>query len=504
MKGLNYLSYDGLGLAELVRKKEITSLEVLDACIHRIEEVNPKVNAVIYKMYENARVESAKVNSGFFAGIPLLLKDVAQEIKGEPTTLGSSMYSSIVSKVDSEYAIRMKRAGFNFLGKTNVPELGLVAYTEPKHYGPSLNPWNIEHTPGGSSGGAAAAVASGMLPIAGASDGGGSIRIPAAFCGLFGLKPTRGRTPVGPNVGRFWQGATLEHVLTRTVRDSAAVLDELAGNEKGGAFNLIPPDKSYQDVMTMPFNKPLKIAFTTNSPIGTPVDQYCKDAVMNTVQLLESLGHEMEEIDAPVDGKKIANSYLTLYFGEVGATLSSLEELIGRKVKLQDVEPATWLLGLLGKATTAEEFVLSFREWDKAAYAMETFHETYDFYVTPTTAFPAAKIGEHDLKPMEKLALNVTGRLGSAKLLKKMGIVDQLAEDSLKRVPFTQLANLTGQPAMSVPLFMTEDGLPIGVQFMAARGREDLLFQMAYQLEQSNLWIGMKGNPMMKNYNKVR
>ncbi|WP_100333636.1 amidase [Bacillus alkalisoli] len=497
MKGFNYFKYDGLGLAELVKTKEVKPTEVLDACFNRIEEINPKVNAVVYKMYDKAKVEAAKVNNGTFAGIPLLLKDIAQEIKGEPTTSGSFVFSKYVSKVDSEYAIRMKRAGFNFIGKTNVPELGLVAYTEPTYYGASHNPWNLGHTPGGSSGGAAAAVASGMLPIAGASDGGGSIRIPASFCSLFGLKPTRGRTPVGPSLGRFWQGATLEHVLTRTVRDSAAVLDEIAGAEKGAAFNVPAYEGSYLEAMSLPIAKPLKIAFTTNSPIGTTVDESCKEAVLKTVQFLESLGHVVEEKEAPVDGKKIANSYLTLYFGEVSATLSTLEELLGRKVKFQDVEPATWLLGLLGKTTTAEEFVLSLRAWDKAAYAMETFHETYDFYVTPTTAFPASKIGEHDLKTVEKIALNVTGRMGTAKILKKMGIVDQLAEDSLKRVPFTQLANLTGQPAMSVPVHISKEGLPVGVQFMAARGKEHLLIQMAAQIEQSVLWVGMKGNPMM-------
>jgi amidase len=327
-----------------------------------------------------------------------------------------------------------------------------------------------------------------MVPIAGASDGGGSIRIPAAYCGLFGLKPTRGRTPVGPQFGRIWQGAAVDHVLTRSVRDSAAILEELKGHEKSAAFMAPSYNESYLSTMDQPFERKPKIAFSTNSPIGTEVHPECKEAVMTTISYLESIGCEVTEVDAPVDGKKIANSYLSLYFGEVSATLAMLEELLGRKVSSNDVEPTTWLLGLIGKSTTAQEFVLSMREWDIAAHAMEEFHETYDFYLTPAAAFPPAKIGENKLKPLEHLALQVTGKLGTASFLKKMGIVEQLVEETLKRVPFTQLANLTGQPAMSVPLHITKEGLPVGVQFMAARGREDLLLQMAKQLEESDLW----------------
>ncbi|NLP50098.1 amidase family protein [Bacillus sp. RO1] len=492
MKRDEYKKYDGLGLAELVKNKEVKPAELLEMAVSEIETQNPQLNAVIHTMYEQARNAAGKALIGRFAGVPILLKDIGQEIKGEPKTLGSKALSKYRSKRDSEYVSRLRKSGFLFLGQTNVPEFGLMAITEPVVYGPAKNPWKLTHTPGGSSGGSAAAVASGMVPIAGANDGGGSIRIPAAYCGLFGLKPTRGRTPVGPQLGRFWQGAAVEHVLTRTVRDSAAVLDELKGAEKGAAFSIPDHGGSYLGIIQQPIEKKLRIAYSTKSPIGTEVHPDCIEAVNKTLKYLESQGHSLEEIDAPIDGKKVATSYLSLYFGEVSAMVSSLEEILGRKATLNDVEPATWLLALIGKSMSAQEFVLNMRVWDVAAYAMEEFHETYDLYVTPATAFPPAKIGDHKLKPLENIALQVTGKLGSAAILKKMGIVEQLVQESLKRVPFTQLANLTGQPAMSLPVHVTKEGLPVGVQFMAGRGKEDLLLQMAGMIEETELWIGME------------
>lgn len=492
MKREEYKNYDGLGLAELVSNKEVKPIELLEMAVSEIETQNPQLNAVIHRMYEQARVATETASTGKFAGVPILLKDIGQEIKGEPKTLGSRALVKYRAKRDSEYVSRLRKSGFLFLGQTNVPEFGLMAITEPVAFGPAKNPWKLSYTPGGSSGGSAAAVASGMVPIAGANDGGGSIRIPAAYCGLFGLKPTRGRTPVGPQLGRFWQGAAVEHVLTRTVRDSAAILDELKGAEKGAAFTIPEYDGSYLDLIQQSLKEKLRIAYSTKSPIGTEVHPDCIEAVNKTLKYLESEGHMIEEIGAPIDGKKVATSYLSLYFGEVSAMVSSLEEILGRKATLNDVEPATWLLSLIGKSMSAQEFVLCMREWDVAAYAMEEFHESYDLYVTPATAFPPARIGDHKLKPIENIALQVTGKLGSATLLKKMGIVEQLVQESLKRVPFTQLANLTGQPAMSLPVHVTKEGLPVGIQFMAARGKEDLLLQVAKMIENTELWIGME------------
>lgn len=499
MEGFHYKDYDALGLAELVKKGEIQPLDLVEEAIRLTDSLNPKMNAVINKMYDKARKTAGQQLSGRFAGVPMLLKDISQEIEGEPVTAGSKAFLSYRANEDSEYARRLRKAGVVFLGQTNVPEFALVAVTEPVHYGPTRNPWNLGHTPGGSSGGSAAAVASGMVPIAGANDGGGSIRIPAAYCGLFGLKPTRGRTPVGPSSGRAWQGASAEHVLTRTVRDSAAMLDELQGHEKAGAFSAPPFTGSYLETSSSPIGKKLRIAFSVKSPIGTDVDPDCREGVLKAARLLESMGHHVEEMDAPVDGDKIAKSYLTMYFGETAAQLASLETVLGRKATASDVEPTTWLLGLLGKATTAEEFVLSLREWDRAAYQMETFHETYDFYITPTTAHPPAKIGELDPSSSEKFLISTVGKLGLGGMLKKAGIVEQIAQKNLARTPFTQLANLTGQPAMSLPLHQTKDGLPVGVQVMAARGREDLLFQLAGELEQSEIWQDIRKNPLWTN-----
>ncbi|SEM94485.1 amidase [Mesobacillus persicus] len=489
---------DGLGLAELVKKKEVRPLELTEAAIQRAEAVNPELNAIIHKMYDKARQDAETVDlTRTFAGVPMLLKNITQEVKGEPINSGSRALQDYRSSTDSEYVRRLRKTGSVFIGQTNVPEFALMGITEPELYGPSRNPWNLGHTPGGSSGGSASAVAAGIVPIAGANDGGGSIRIPAAYCGLFGLKPTRGRVPVGPNLGRHWQGASVDHVLTKTVRDSAAMLDELVGYEKGAAFYTPRFDGSYLAELSKPLGKQKRFAFSVNSPLGTEVDPECIEAVMKTVRLLEEMGHEVEEVAAPVDGKKIANSYFTLYFGEVAASIALLEEVLGRKAKFGDVEPTTWVLGLLGKATSAEEFVLSIREWDKAAFTMETFHERYDFYVTPTTAFPPAKIGELEPSGAEKWLMNLAGKTGAGGLLKKAGIVDQLAEKSLLRTPFTQLANLTGQPAMSLPLHLTKDQLPSGVQFIAARGQEDKLFRLAAELEQTSLWVDVNRNPFM-------
>ncbi|MFP7299184.1 amidase family protein [Neobacillus niacini] len=496
MEGFNYKNYDGLGLAELVKRKEVHPKELVAEAIKTIELHNPKLNAVINKLYEKAESMTENVDfNGSFAGVPMLLKDLAQEMEGEKITFGSKVYQHHYAKVDSNYVKQVRKTGAIFMGQTNIPEFGLMGITEPAIYGPARNPWNTEHTPGGSSGGSAAAVASGMVPIAGANDGGGSIRIPAAYCGLFGLKPTRGRTPVGPLSGRSWQGAAIDLILSRSVRDSAVMLDALSMYEKGAAFHTLPFEGSYLSQLQSDFDRKLKIAYSIQSPLGNEVNADCKEAVIKTAKYLESLGHHVVEKEAPVDGRKIINSFLTMYFGEVAAHLTSLEEAIGRKVKMNDVETTTWIIGLIGKATSAEEFVLSLREWDIAALAMETFHETYDFYMTPTTAMLPAKIGELDPKSYEKLAMNLSGSLGMGGMLKRAGIVEQVAENNLKRTPFTQLANLTGQPAMTMPLHLSKEGLPVGVQFMAAKGREDLLYSLAGQLEKSDLSVPVQKNP---------
>ena len=497
-----YQEYDAVGLAGLVQKKEVTAEEIVAEAVERLERLNPKINAVIHTMYEKAKAAAAEITGEEpFAGVPMLLKDIAHECKGEPITYGSKAFQGYRPKEDATFVKRLRSTGVIFLRVTNVPELGLLGVTEPQFYGPTRNPWNTDYTPGGSSGGPAAAVAAGIVPLAGANDGGGSIRIPAAYCGLFGLKPSRGRMPSGPVFGRQWQGAAIDHVLTRSVRDSALMLDLVKGYEAGAAFSPPPFDHNYLECVNQGPVHSLRIAFSTNSPIGTPVHPECREAVIKAARLLESLGHQVEEREAPVNGKRIAQCYMIMCFGEVAAILTFLKEVLGRKARMDDVEPATWMLGLLGKVTSSEEWVLSLREWDAAAFQMEAFFEKYDLYMTPTTAEPPSKIGAQALSSIEAALARWVSRLGLIKAVKNIGYVDMVIERSLKRTPFTQLANLTGQPAMSAPLHMTREGLPLGVQFIAAKGREDLLYRLAGQLEQTDQWLKVEQNPLYQESN---
>ena len=484
-----YDRYDGLGLAELVRKREISSVELCEEAIARIEKLNLKLNAVITPMYDLARKLVQKpVPEGPFTGVPFLLKDLLADFAGVPLTRGSRAYKNYIPDHDSEMVKRFKNAGLVVLGKTNTPEFGLLGYTEPELHGPTRNPWNTDHTPGGSSGGSAAAVASGMVPLASGGDGGGSIRIPASCCGVFGFKQSRGRTPTGPSRGPIWQGAVVEHVITRTVRDSAAVLDATRGADIGAPYVISSPRQPYlQELEKSP--RCLRVAFNTQSPIGTEVHPECVKAVDHTARLLESLGHEVEEARPDLDGQSLARSFLTMYFGEIAADIDELVSILGRKATPADVEPLTWTLGLLGRTYPAGFFVKAMREWGLAARAMGRFHEKYDIYLTPTVAYPPSKIGELKPKPAEMLLMKIVNSLGLGRLLRATGIVDKLAVASLSKTPFTQLANFTGQPAMSVPLYWTSDDLPCGSQFIGRFGEEATLYRLAAQLENEQPWF---------------
>jgi amidase len=364
----------------------------------------------------------------------------------------------------------------------------LKGITEPELHGPTRNPWNTDHTPGGSSGGSAAAVASGMVPMASANDGAGSIRIPAACCGLFGLKVTRGRTPNGPTHGRTWQGAVVEHVLSRSVRDSAAILDATQGSDIGAPYIIPPPRRPYlEEIQQSP--GPLRIAFNTQSPIDTTVHPECIRAVEHTVGLLEELGHEVEEAHPDVDGQALAKGLIILYSGEVATIMDDLIPLLGRKAKPSDVESISWTLGLLGRTYSAGHIVKAKREWERAARTTGHFHEAYDIYLTPTLAYPPVKIGELEPKPIELALLKIVNTLGLGRLLLATGAIDKLAVENLAKTPFTPLANFTGQPAMSVPLYWTSDDLPCGLHFMARYGDEATLLQLAAQLEKAQPWF---------------
>lgn len=491
----SYTSYDAIGLAELVRAREISPVELLEAAYARLEEVNPQLNAVIRTYETRARQEAGMVRPGEqpFAGVPLLLKDISQSMEGEILTSGSRLLREHRAQRNSNFVSRLRDAGFIIIGHTNTPEFGLKNITEPRLHGPSRNPWNTNHSPGGSSGGAAAAVASGIVPLAGASDGGGSIRIPASFSGLFGLKPTRGRTPVGPGVGRQWQGASIDFALSRSVRDSAALLDTLQVIQPEAAFHAPLFPGSYLVDMNYPHQRKLKVAYTTASPVGTPVSDEAKEAVYKTVRWLEEQGHEVEEKLSPVNGVKLMENYYMMNSGEMAAMISSMERSMGRVLTSDDMEIESWVLAEAGKKVSAAEFVHSLAEWDVAAAQMSTLFERYDFYVTPVNAFPAPKIGE--LTPHDE-QIQYLMRISDLDKIQQQQLIYEMFEPSLTYTPFTQLANLTGQPAMSIPVHLTPEGLPMGVQIMATKGREDWLLHLAGQLESSELWVGMKGNPL--------
>lgn len=486
MKFEEYRKHDAMGLAELVQRKEVSPKELLDCAMERASKVNPKLNAIIIQMHEQAEKQVQGKLSGPFAGVPFLIKDIAQDYAGVPTTAGSRALRNFVPSEHSEYVQRCLNAGLLIFGKTNTPEFALKGTTEPLHWGPTRNPWNVERTPGGSSGGAAAAVAAGIVPIAGASDGGGSIRIPASYCGLFGLRPSRGRVPSGPHHAEFWHGASSEHVLSRSVRDSAAMLDALQGPDTGAPFHIKPPSRPFLDEVLMEPGK-LRIAYSVRSPLGLEVDPECVKAVMNTVKLLQSLGHEVQEAEPQINGTELADSFLTMYMGQTAANLAEAKLKTGATD--QDFEPDTLALAALGQALSAGEYTRTLFRWNTYARALGQFYKSHDIYMTPTVAAIPARIGEQNTPAWQQAALKPLLSLKLGKLILKSGQVHKTGQANLRRVPFTQLSNLTGTPSMSVPLHWTPDGLPIGVQFMAPFAQEGRLIRLAAQLEVAKPWF---------------
>lgn len=483
-----YSALDAVEMASLIKQMEVTPLELLECSFQQLDKVNPTLNAVTYDRREKALHEASQnqFDQGLFAGVPFFLKDT-QALAQTKLTLGSKLFQNNRPNQDSHLVRKFREAGLLFMGHTTAPEFALKNITESKYYGPTRNPWNKNYSPGGSSGGSAALVASGVVPVAGASDGGGSIRIPASFSGLFGLKPTRGRTPVGPGVGRQWQGAAIDFVLSRTVRDSAAMLDVLQTIQQEAAFQVPLYPKKYRDILTGEFEKPLRIGFTKKSPVDTPVSEDAKLAVERTAKWLESQGHIVEEVDNQVDGKQLMRNYYLMNSGEMAMTIRQLERTFGRTITADDVEIESWLLHQAGQVVSAAEFSESLASWDIAAMQMAKLHETYDFYMTPAAASIAPKIGEltHSKASEENLHI----QMEKADKHEKQALIYEMFLPSLTYTPFTQLANLTGQPAMSVPVHLSKEGMPLGVQMIANKGEEDRLLQLAYQLEQSELWI---------------
>ncbi len=486
----DYISRDGLGLAELVRNGDTTPRELCETAIALIERHNPKLNAVVHPLFDMALAAAdAPPGSGPFAGVPFLVKDLLASIAGVPTSSGNRLLKNIPAKSDSELVKRWKAAGLNILGKTNTPEFGLTPYTEPETFGATHNPWDLTRIPGGSSGGSAAAVAARLIPLASGGDGGGSIRIPASACGLFGLKPTRGRTPSGPAIGEAWQGFAIEHALTRSVRDSAALLDATHGADIGAPYHAPHFDGSWLTAVARPPGR-LRIAATATPLLGGKVHPDVLAGFEATVKLLEEMGHEVVEAKIPVDGNAFSMAFLTVLAAELRADIEETARLTGRKRKMADFDLVTYGLGLLGKTFTAADLSTAKRNLQIAARRVAEFCEDYDVVLTPVLASPPVKIGALMPKPAEQAALKILGRLDAGWVLKAAGLLESLSQETFSFIPWTPVFNVTGQPAMSVPLHWTNEGLPVGMHFVGKFGDEATLFSLAGALEQAQPWAG--------------
>lgn len=459
---------DATGMAALVREKDVQPIELVEEAIERIQRVNPHINAVVTTMFDQAqKAAKEKLPDGPFKGVPFLLKDLMASFAGVPMTLGAGLLKNFIPDRDSELVTRLKRAGLIIVGKTNTPEFGILPTTEPRLFGPSLNPWDTTRTTGGSSGGSAAAVAAGLVPMAHANDGGGSIRIPASCCGLFGLKPTRARNPLGPNFGDVMSGLVCEHALTRSVRDSASLLDATSGPDIGDPYWAPTPSRPFQQEVGADPGK-LRMAFSTRSLDGIEAHADCVEAVLSAVRLSEGLGHQISEGAPKVSGEEMNKCFLTLWSAGCAATLQGIESVIGRSLKPEDMEPLTWVLYEIGRTQTGANYLLALQSLQRMARDVAHFFLDYDIWVTPTLALPPLPLGRFEPAPEDPL---------------------QGLRQSAHFAPFTPVCNMTGQPAMSIPLFWNAEGLPIGVHFIGPFGDEATLFRLAAQLEAARPWI---------------
>ena len=485
-----YDKYDAMGLAELVHKRQVQPSELVEEAIDRIERVNPHINAVIYKMYDYARKTAhGDVPDGPFKGVPFLLKDEVNAFAGVPLTSGSRFLKDYVPHYDSELVKRYKAAGLIILGKTNMPEFGLMPITEPELFGPCNNPWDLGRTAGGSSGGSAAAVAARIVPIANGNDGGGSLRIPASFCGIFAMKPTRGRTPAGPDYSELWHGLTCCHALSVSVRDSAALLDTVAGPDVGAPYYAAPPSRPFLAEVDASPGK-LRIAYTARPFVPATVHQDCLKGLEETVELCRHLGHDIEEGTPDIDTPANVRAATIMIYGATMAAIRDCEVLLKRRATSRDFETATWLAALMAKYHSSDEYARAIDSLKLTGRRVGPFFEKYDVLLTPTMAVPPLAAGALSLRGMQGTAARVIARLNAGLVLKTFGTVDAAVGQTLSVVPFTALFNATGQPAMSVPLHWNEAGLPIGMQFVGRFGDETTLFRLAGQLEKARPWAG--------------
>jgi len=460
---------DATAQAELVRRKQVKPIELVDAAIARIERLNPAINAVITPLFEQARAAAGgTLPDGPFRGVPFLLKDLLASYAGARLCAGSAFLRDFVPDHDSELVARLKRAGLVIVGKTNTPEFGLLPTTEPRLFGPSRNPWDPARTTGGSSGGSAASVAAGMVAMAHGNDGGGSIRIPASCCGVFGLKPTRARNPLGPDFGDLMGGLAVEHALTRSVRDSAALLDATSGPDIGDPYCAPPPARPFlKEVGADPGR--LRVAFTTSALNGAPVHADCVRAVREAAELCCELGHEVSEATPAIDGERFGSAFMRIWSVGCARGMEGNAILTGRQPMPDEFEELTWALAEQGRAVSAASYLLTVTFLQGIARQVARFFVKYDVWLTPTLAEPPLPLGSFDPQPGNPL----------------YGI-----QRASEFVPFTPICNVTGQPAMSLPLFWNGEGLPVGTHFVGRFGDEATLFRLAAQLEAAQPWAG--------------
>lgn len=480
----DWVGTPALTWARRIREGAVTSQELITAAFAEIDRQNPDLNAVITTRKAQAMAEAAaQTDTGQpFLGVPLLLKGLGQQLKGESSTSGSRLLAHNVATETSFFVRALQQAGFIVIGQTNFPEFGFKNITDAQLYGPARNPWNLDYQPGGSSGGAGASVAAGLVPIAAGSDGGGSIRIPSSWSGTIGLKPTRGRVPVGPSDWRSWQGAAIDFALTRSIADTATLLDSLQTLQPAAVFQTPLAQPGFAAQLSQKC-RPGVIGFSTVSPVGTPVSPTAVAAVRDAAQFLEEQGYAVEEVKIPVDGVALMESYYTMNAGETAAFMSQLATSLQRKLTADDMELLTWALYQTGLKTSAAEYSLALAQWDQAAWQMAQLHAQYPVILTPTTAWPAPKVGDSLVSPEHVAKMQDIASLSPA--AQKQLIYDQWLP-ALTRSPFTQQANLTGEPAISLPTAVTPEGLPLGIQFNAAKGQEAVLLQLGALFERAN------------------
>lgn len=466
---------DAIAQAELVRSREVSPAELANAAIKRIERLNPRLNAVIHPLYEQARETAKAPEAGPFSGVPFLLKDLAAECEGTPLADGSGFAAGrYVSATDSELVRRYRASGLVILGKTNTSEFGLLPTTEPERFGPTRNPWDTSRGPGGSSGGSAAAVASGMVPAAHASDGGGSIRIPASCCGLVGLKPTRGRNSLAPALGDIAGGIIHEHVVTRSVRDSAALLDVTCGPMPGDPYYPPRPNRPFLEETgesAWQGAGRLRIGVGTQPLNGAATHPECVAAAESAARLCMELGHEVEEASPEVNSGVLFKSFGQVMTAYLGWNIAAWQRRTGCEPTEADFEPVTWRMYQHSKEQSASDYLLAWQDLQGCCRQFGDFFSNYDLWLTPTLAQPPVPLGYFEYSHATRM--QHIAHLGDF-------------------TGFTLIANVTGQPAVSLPMHWTTDpsgaGLPVGVQLMAPYGDEARLIRLAAQLEQARPW----------------